>query len=376
VLELGLKHKTARFGLGLAQATTGSWFNGVDPFEAMDYSHILSTFRFNFASGRYLEGLVEKYLLNDNTLTYTMAPSASFNADLATEEASRLQTKIAEVVKGYESEEAAHKALRERELELIREQDEGKSANVDVLPTLHVTDIPREAKKEDVRDSVIDGKTKVQWRETATNGLTYFSGLAPFGADLPDELRMLIPLFCDCLMRIGTKEKSMEELEDLIKLKTGGVKFGYHASTSPHDVLKAEEAFSLSGFALDGNVGAMYELLETILLGTDFGGEKAQGMIRELLRSGADGAVDAIAGRGHSYASRYASAGLNVGGKWAEQTGGLTQVKVITGLAAEEGNDAAMGDLVEVEGHPGQGCEESEGGVAGGACVRRRRGGR
>ncbi|KAK3109331.1 Mitochondrial presequence protease, partial [Teratosphaeriaceae sp. CCFEE 6253] len=220
------------------------------------------------------------------------------------------------------------------------------TANIDVLPTLRVTDIPREAKKNEVRDSKIDGRTKVQWRGTATNGLTYFSGLAPF-KDLPDELRMLIPLFCDSLMRIGTKDKSMEELEDLIKLKTGGIKFGYHASTSPHDILKAEEAFSLSGYAFDQNVPAMYELLNTILLGTDFDSPKAHGMIKELLRSGADGAVDAIASRGHSYASRYANAELNPAGKWAEQTGGLTQVRLIAGLASAEEDPAAMGELVQ-----------------------------
>ena len=43
---------------------------------------------------------------------------------------------------------------------------------------------------------------------------------------------MLVPLFCDSVMRIGTKDQSMAELEDLIKLKTGGIKFGYHAMTS------------------------------------------------------------------------------------------------------------------------------------------------
>ncbi|KAK1815218.1 Mitochondrial presequence protease [Friedmanniomyces endolithicus] len=345
-LELTLKHRSARFGLGLTQATTGSWFNDVDPFESMDYAAIIDTFRANLAKGRYLEGLVERYLLNDNTLTYTMAPSPTFGAELAAEEASRLKSKIAEAVSKFPSEEEAHKHLRERELELIREQDEGKSANVDVLPTLRVTDIPLEAKKEEVRDSMIDEKTKVQWRETATNGLTYFNGLAPF-EDLPDELRMLVPLFCDSLMRIGTRDKSMEELEDLIKLKTGGIRFGYHASTSPQDILKAQEAFSMSGYAFDRNIPAMYELFHTILFGTDFDSPKAHGMIKELLRSGADGAVDAIASRGHSYASRHSNAGLNPAGRWAEQTSGLQQVKLITSLAAAEGDEVAMGELVQ-----------------------------
>ncbi|KAK5693609.1 Mitochondrial presequence protease [Elasticomyces elasticus] len=344
-LELGFKHKSSRFGLGIAQAVTGAWFNGVDPFEGLDYENILSTFRARFSQGRYLEGLVEKYLLNDNTLTFTMAPAASFGADLAAEEKQRLEQKIAEAVKEFPSEEEAYKQLRERELELIKEQDSGQTANVDCLPTLHVTDIPRQAKKVEVRDSKLDDKTKVQWRETATNGLSYFVGLSPF-RDLPQELRMLVPLFCDALMRLGTKQKTMEELEDLIKLKTGGIRFGYYSTSSPHDVLKAEEGFQIGGTAFDGNVPAMYELLNTILVETDFDSPKAHGMIKELLRSSADGAVDAIASSGHRYASMSAGAELDPTGAWAEQTGGLTQVKYITGLASAESDEGAMSDLV------------------------------
>ncbi|KAK3677784.1 Mitochondrial presequence protease [Recurvomyces mirabilis] len=346
VLELKLKHKSSRFGLGVAQSVTGSWFNGVDPFASLDYEHTISTFRKNMQKSRYLEKLVEKYLLTDNTLTFTMAPSATFGAELEEEEAARLQTKIAEAVKQFPNEQEAHKHLRERELELLKEQDSGKSANVDVLPTLRVSDIERTGQQYEARESQLDEKTNVKWRETATNGLTYVKALAMF-KDLPDELRMLVPLFCDSLMRIGTKDKSMEELEGLMKLKTGGIRFGYHATTSPHDILKAEEGLSLGGYAFDKNVPAMYELINTILLGTDFDSPNAHGMIKELLRAGADGAVDGIASAGHMYASRYSKAGLSLHGAWGEQTGGLRQVKLITSLASAEEDANAMALLVE-----------------------------
>nr|POE63231.1 mitochondrial presequence protease [Quercus suber] len=191
----------------------------------------------------------------------------------------------------------------------------------------------------------MDAKTRLQWRETATNGLTYFRALSLFD-NMPDELRVLIPLFCDSLMRIGTRQKSMEELEDLIKLKTGGISFGFHTSTSPNDILKSEEGFSLSGYAFDGNVSAMYELLQTILLETDFDSPMAQTMIKQLLQSGASGAVDAIAESGHRYARKYAAAGLTPEGKLAEQTSGLTQVKLIARLAAAEDNVDTMHTLV------------------------------
>lgn len=344
-LELGLKHKSAQFGLNLIQRLKPGWFNGIDPFDALAWNAIVDQFKSEYAKSGYLEGLVKQYLLNNNTLTFTMAPDQMYGTKVVAEEAKRLETKIADTVQQFPSEAEARKHLRERELELSQEQDAGRNEPLDSLPTLHVNDIPREQKKIELKFSEFERNTKVQWRETATNGITYFRALSLF-KDLPDELRMLVPLFCDSLMRIGTKHKSMEELEDLIKLKTGGINFGYHSMTSPTDVQKAEEGLSLVGHALDGKVSAMYELFQTILLETDFESPKAYKMIRQLLQANASGAVDAIASSGHSYARHYAAAGLTPRGKMVEQTAGLTQIKLITSLASAEEHTEAMSELV------------------------------
>lgn len=343
-LELGLKHKTARFGFNLVQRLKPGWFNGIDPFDALAWKSIVDHFKSEYAKGGYLEGLLKQYLSSENNFTFTMVPSETYGSDLAAEEARRLEDKIADTVAEYSSAAEAHEQLRERELELLDEQNAGQTEPLDTLPTLHVSDIPRQQKTVDLRDSRIQKDTKVQWREAATNGITYFRALSLF-RDLPDELRMLVPLFCDSLMRIGTKQKSMEELEDLMKLKTGGINFGYHAMTSPLDLLKAEEGFSISGHAFDNNVPAMYELIQTLLLETDFDSPKAHKMIRQLLQTSASGAVDNIASSGHSFARHYAAAGLTPQGKMVEQTAGLTQIQLITSLASAEDNLDAMNEL-------------------------------
>lgn len=344
-LELGLKHKSSGFGMNLIQRLKPGWFNGIDPFDALAWNSIVDGFKAEYAKDGYLESLVKQYLQGTNTLTFTMVPSESYGQQLAAEEVSRLSDKIMDTVKEFPSEEEAHRHLIAREQDLVLEQTAGQNESLDSLPTLHVSDIPRKQKSIDIRTSDLSTNAKVQWRETATNGITYFRALSLF-KDLPDELRMLVPLFCDSLMRIGTKDKTMEELEDLIKLNTGGIGFGYHVATSPYDLQKAEEGLALSGHALDRNVPAMYELIQSILLGTDFDSPNAHKMIRQLLQTSASGAVDAIAGSGHSYARHYATAGLTPHGKMVEQTSGLTQVKLITNLASAEENPEAMAELV------------------------------
>jgi Zn-dependent M16 (insulinase) family peptidase len=331
-LSLSLKHKTAHFGMGLMQRVEPDWFNGVDPFDALAWQKTVDGFKEKYSSEGYLEGLLEKYFLHDNTLTFTMAPSQTYTQEIADEEASRLASKILEATKQFRSEEAAKEHLTKRELELLEAQESARHQDLSCLPTLHVNDIPRLKPKKEVRQSFV-GDVKVQWREAPTNGLTYFRAVHSF-KDLPDELRELIPLFCDSIMRLGTKDTSMERLEELIKLYTGGVSVGYHSSTSPLDLDTYEEGLVLSGHAFDGNMPAMYNLFRTLILETNFDSAEAEKKIRQLLQTSASGAMDSVAEAGHAYARRYAMAGLTPEGRLNEQTSGLTQLKLAASLAA------------------------------------------
>lgn len=351
-LELGLKHKTAQFGMGIMSRLNGDWFNGLDPFNALAWQETVDRFKEKHAKGGYLETLLDKYLINQNTLTFTMEPSKSYGEDLAKEEADRLTTKIAETVKQFSSEEEAKAHLQSRELELVQEQEAAADADLSCLPTLHVKDIPREKQPKDLRFSKLDG-VDVQWRETPTNGLTYFRAIHAIQS-LPDELRELVPLFSEALMRLGTKNLTTEQLEELIRLQTGGISVGYHIATSPTSLSKYEEGFTLSGHAFDKNIPAMYELLNTIITETNFEGPEAEAKIRELLQMSANGALDSMASSGHAFARKYAAAALSPAAALTEQTSGLTQVKLIAALAsrlASESLQDVMDKLKAIQSH-------------------------
>lgn len=336
-LELGLKHKTAHFGMGLMQRLKPGWFNGVDPFDALAWNETVDAFKAEYAKGGYLESLLEKYLLKDNTLTFTMEPSETYVQEVADEESRRLADKILETTKKFGTEEEAHKFLEQREVELLEEQEKGRKQDLGCLPTVHVRDIPRQKEKKSIRNNKI-GDVRVQWREAPTNGLTYFRAVNVF-EDLPDEFREMIPLFSDAIMRLGTKDKTMEQLEELIKLKTGGISIGYHSTTSPKDIQGYEEGLAFSGSALDHNVPAMYELLHTLITETNFDGPEAEKQIRQLLQASASGAVNAVAESGHAYARKYAEAGLTPAARLREQISGLTQVKLTTSLASRSASE-------------------------------------
>ena len=342
-LELGLKHKTANFGMSLLHRLKPKWFNGIDPFDSLAWNDTLAAFETEFAKGGYLESLMDKYLLNDNTLTFTMAPSAKFGEDLVKEEEARLSSKISEVVGSVGGEKEAQAALETQELALLAEQNKAGTEDLSCLPSVHVQDIPRS--KESAVLRMEDSKRgKIQWHEAPTNGLTYFRAVNTL-ENLPDELRSLIPLFTDAIMRLGTKDMSMEELEDLIKLKTGGISVGYHSTAQPTDFKKATEGLIFTGMALDRNVGTMFDLLRKIVVDTNFDSPDAAQQIRQLLEASSDGVVNDIASSGHAFARRAAEAGLTWDSFLKEQVSGLSQVKLITSLANRPESDT-MEDVI------------------------------
>jgi Zn-dependent M16 (insulinase) family peptidase len=343
-LELGLKHKTANFGMSLLHRLKPKWFTGVDPFDSLAWNDTLAAFEKEFAKGGYLEGLMEKYLMNDNTLTFTMAPSAEFVQQLAKEEEARLQTRISKAIETAGGEEQARAALEARELALLVEQGKSNTEDLSCLPSVHVQDIPRQKEPVVLRSESV-GKVKLQLREAPTNGLTYFRAINTL-ENLPDELRSLIPLFTDSIMRLGTKDMTMEQLEDLIKLKTGGVSVSYHSASQPTDFTQAKEGLAFSGMALDRNVPVMFDLLRKLIVETNFDSPEAAQQIRQLLQAASDGVVNDIASSGHAYARRAAEAGLTWDAFVREQVSGLSQVKLVTSLANRPESDR-LEDVIE-----------------------------
>ena len=349
-IELTLRNKTAGFGLNLMQRLESNWFNGINPLESLAWNDIVKGSKARLANGRYLEELLQKYLLNDRTLTFTMEPSLSYTEQLKKEENSRLASKISEAARKVSGEASVHEEFRNQELKLLKEQAKAPDEDLSSLPSLHVKDIPRQMDRKEIRDTSCD-KVKVQWREASTNGLTYFRAINALEG-VPTELRMLIPLFTNSILRLGTKGKTIEELEDLIKLKTGGVDVTYHSSPLPNDPQTSVEGLSFSGYALDENVPAMYELLRTLVQETNFDGPEAESKVRQLLQADASGALDAIASSGHSYARRFAESGLSVQGLLTEQVAGLTQVQQIANLANRDeskGLEDIMSKLKDIQ---------------------------
>ena len=342
-LEIALKHKTPNFGMGVMEKTLPGWFNGVDPLEGLAWNETIAAFRDRLKQPQYLERLVEKYFQNVQCLQFTMQPWEGYEADINEQEAARRVRALENVEKQDASSEAAMASLGRQELELLHEQETAQTRNIEKLPSLQIDDVSRQLDRKAVQWAT-NAETACLWRETATNGLTYFQFKHLFN-DLPNELRLLVPLFADCLMRLGTRSRSVGDLEAEILLKTGGITIAPFSVLNPWDTQSFTEGLSVEAYALDKNVPAMLSLIRETLLEVDLSSSKAPGAIMELLESRASGALDAVAESGNKFATSVSAASLSRGSYNQEQLTGLSQVEYVVSLlqAAREDPSSLQG---------------------------------
>lgn len=345
-LEIALKHKTASFGMGILDKTIPGWFNGIDPMDSLAWNDVIDSFRHRLSKDNYLEKLVEKYFHNDECLVFTMEPSASFNETNDAMEAKRREAILTKLESEANSSEEAIANLGKQELALLNEQEDAKESNLETLPSLHVQDIARQKEKKILTKSQISG-VDCLWRETTTNGITYLKAKHVLDG-LPDDLRLLLPLFTEALMRLGTKTKSVGDLEADILLKTGGISISPFLRPDPWTVDKYNEGLTFNAYALDRNVPAMLDLIRTLTLDIDFSSSKAMAAIQELLESKNSGALDSVSESGHHFAIMSASAALSRRGLMQEQLSGLLQVETTARLLADaRQNPQSLQSLIE-----------------------------
>ena len=335
-IEIDLKHKSAEFGLGIVSRLQDVWFNGTDPMSAVAPEEVLNAFRAKLESQeRYLENLFERYWLHDRTFTFVMEPSDAFDDEAKAEEATRLQRKVNDFSRQHTSREEAAQVLEKQELNLEAVQESGSDEDISSLPCVSIADIPRQTVQKDVRHHTLttaNGATEVQWRETPTNGLTYFRAIQPLH-NLPDDLRIYLPLFSTAIQSIGTRRLSLNVLEDSLRYLTGGISVSPFATTSPYDIASSTEGIVFAGSALDRNAHHMLRLLGMAVVETDFTKTSTQKKLAELIKASASTAINDVADSGHSFARQFAEAGISPQARLNEQTEGLTQTRLMLDLA-------------------------------------------
>ncbi|ODV58528.1 pitrilysin family metalloprotease ASCRUDRAFT_39067 [Ascoidea rubescens DSM 1968] len=340
-IEINKKDKKSQFGLNLLYSIIPGWVNNIDPFDQLAFNDTLNQFKseFQISKGNIFKHLIEKYFINKPTFTFIIKPKDNFNDSLITQEKARLNQKI----KNLSDDDM--KTIQKRGLKLLEKQN--SKEDLSSLPTLSVEkDIPAIGEKIPLEFSGKndnDNTFKILKRITDTNGLTYFFCKKDLTDSIPARLLPYLPLFSECLLNLGTIDKSMAELEDEIKLHTGGFHSSVYIKPTPENNLKPKLYWEITGASLDSQILKIYSIWLEILTKINFNNlEKLKTLIKSLNSNN----VSAIADSGSSFATNFVASQLSPVRKFSEYLTGIEQIKFLSKLNKFVDDDEALKENV------------------------------
>ncbi|AMD21644.1 HFL212Wp [Eremothecium sinecaudum] len=318
-IELSKKDQKSDFGLQLLYGIIPGWVNNIDPFDAISIKAILDKFREQWSKegDKLFKDLLLKHVIDKPFFQFSMIGEESFSKELESKEQKRLEEK--------------KKTLTQAEEELIYanglhlQKLQNSEQDLSLLPTLHVSDIPREANVFSI--SVTDN---IRSRITDTNGITYIRGKRSLNDILPYELYPFLPLFAESLTSLGTGTEEYYKIEEQIKLRTGGINAAISVTSNPVDC-SPELQLEFSGWSLNGNTQYVFDLLKKLLCDTNFANKEK---LKVLIKSLASSNTASVAESGHSYARSYSSAYFYPSRAISESLSGVEQLKFHNGLTS------------------------------------------
>lgn len=324
-VELSMRHQTSNFGLQLLYGTLPIWNHDGDILDSMCVSEKIDEFKKKLTNQpTYLQLLVDKYLLNNkHKLVMTMSPENNYEDLRKKNEEKLLKEKLAPL------SDTDKDKIYQQGLELRQQQD--AIQDITCLPSLSLNDLKKTTDPVPLNKEYINN-TLVFIFPQPTNQVTYFRSLLNT-SHLSDNLKNLIPLFCNVVTRMGNKSMDFRQFDQLVRKSTGGLQVSQSIIDSPRDLFNMKEAIILNSHCLDKNVHHMFDLWEQIFTQVTFQDENR---FKTLVQEEASSLANSISGSGHMYAMLCATAGINPIDAQRESYGGLQYVSSMKKIAQTE----------------------------------------
>ncbi|XP_047332043.1 presequence protease 1, chloroplastic/mitochondrial-like [Impatiens glandulifera] len=312
-------------GLALMLRSIGKWVYDMDPFEPLKYQKPLMALKARIAeegSKSVFAPLIEKYILNNTHLvTVEMQPDPekdSRDEALEKEALNKIKASMTE-------EDLAELTRATQELRLKQETPDSPEA-LKVVPCLSLNDIPKEPISIPIEIGDING-VKVLKHDLFTNDVLYAEVVFDMSL-VKQELLPLVPLFCQSLMEMGTKDMDFVQLNQLIGRKTGGISV-YPLTSSVRGKENPCSHIVVRGKAMSNRTEDLFNLVNCILQDVQFTDQKR---FKQFVSQSKARMENRLRGSGHSVAAARMDAKLNVAGWISEQMGGVSYLEFLRSL--------------------------------------------
>ncbi|XP_015189441.1 PREDICTED: presequence protease, mitochondrial [Polistes dominula] len=339
-VELGVKHQSSNFGLGILFKIMSLWNHDCDIKQSLRINELVTKFLDKMKNNpNYLQDLVQKYLINNNhRLTVTMSPDEKYDDKKAVAEQELLKTKLNEL-----SKEKLDQIYEQGQM-LLKEKE--KKDNKDLLPTLKIEDLKEDVTRYQLLNVNVSG-VPLQVTVQPTNGISYYRGIINTQR-LPQELKDLLPLFTSIIDKMATNNYDYRSFDQMIQLKTGGLNFDTHVAQHKSNVMQYEEGIMIESYCLDRNINDMWGLWLEL-----FNNVKLDDLQRfeTLVKTNAAYLVSGIANQGHHYASTIASSLVSPVANLKENYSGLQFIKRMKNIAQLDDLTPILNQMNEIAGY-------------------------
>ncbi|TYK06741.1 presequence protease 1 [Cucumis melo var. makuwa] len=312
-------------GLSLMLRSIGKWIYDMNPFEPLKYEEPLKALKARIAAEgpkAVFSPLIEKFILNNpHRVTIEMQPDPEkASRDEATE-----KEILQKVKESMTEEDLAELARATQELRLKQETPDPPEA-LKCVPCLCLEDIPKEPTRVPTEIGNVNGVTVLQ-HDLFTNDVLYSEVVFDMSS-LKQELLPLVPLFCQSLLEMGTKDLTFVQLNQLIGRKTGGISvYPFTSSIRGND--KACTHIIVRGKAMSGCAEDLFNLMNCILQEVQF---TDQQRFKQFVSQSKSRMENRLRGSGHGIAAARMDAKLNSAGWISEQMGGLSYMEFLQTL--------------------------------------------
>lgn len=252
------------FGLSLFLRSCLAVQHGAPVLDGLIIHEQFAKLRKNISENpRYLEELAEKFLIsNPHFVTVVMEPSPTLEQEELEEERKRLNLKQEKL-----TAEESERIIQESQA-LADYQEQQQHANLDVLPKLELSDIPKENHIYSLSHEKM-GHLDVFHHDCFTNGITYAEIAFPL-ANVQEEDLPYLRLFSSLLPQVGCGGRDYSDHLDYVLAHTGGVDASLHLNIQAHDNTQFIPTMHIRGKSLYRKAEYLFTLLQDMISSADF----------------------------------------------------------------------------------------------------------
>ena len=329
--DFGSAPKGLMYGLQIMD----SWlYDDTKPFVHIEANETFKKLRENVEAG-YFEELVKKYLLeNTHKSIVILKPKKG----LTEERDAQLKKELAEIKAAMSTEELAQVVADTIALQEYQEAEDSKE-DLEKIPLLSREDIGRDARKIIYEERKF-GEIPVLFHNIFTNGIGYLRMIFKV-QDIPGELFPYIGILKGCLGLLNTKNYQYGDLFNEVNIMTGGMAAVNNAYANVDDLNQYQLTLEIKTKVLYDNIGKAMELMQEILMTSDFSDTKR---LYEIIAEGKSRMQGQMMSAGHNVAVNRALSYGSVSGQVSELISGIPFYRFSTELT--EDFDGKKEDLV------------------------------